>query len=499
MNARFLRLLPILPAAAIAVCGGHFGGHCAVGQVIQSTDATGSKTSRQSDEDAAPVVPWVLHPAAEPRRALQYQLLPKLLNRRPGNAAVMYNKIALRMAEGDRAKQADEVEKYLDTPIDELPQADVEKALLPFRGVIEDLALAGRCEQCDWQLPIREKDFIRLLLPEVQYARRFARLLSVQAKLQIARGQFDEAIETLQTGFALGRHVAEGPTLVNALVGMAIGGIMAEELQTLIQQPGAPNLYWALTALPRPLIDLRKGVETEMHMFHLSFPELAELDDDTHSAEYWQVFLDRLSAQMAQWGAYNGSNRMQPWHGRLAMALLAVKAYPVARQALLTEGRTAEEVDAMPVPRLVALHTMRTYEELRDGTYKWFHVPYADAREGMQRAEDNLRRSRRREVFPLASMMLPAVSACRTAEARTARTIALLRVLEALRMHAAENEGQLPENLGDVTVVPVPDDPMTGQPFYYRLQGDTARLEAVAPEGLDAERYHLRYEIRLAR
>ena len=30
-----------------------------------------------------------------------------------------------------------------------------------------------------------------------------------------------------------------------------------------MQQPKCPNLYWALTDLPSPLVDLRKGVQGE--------------------------------------------------------------------------------------------------------------------------------------------------------------------------------------------------------------------------------------------
>ncbi len=478
----------LLPAAMLACCD-----RSATGQVVQIA-GRGSLANGRGDEETVPVVELVLHPAAQPRRALQYQLLPGVLKRRPGNAAVMYNKIALRMLQGNLPEKAEKVEEHLDTPLADLPQAEVEEALRPFRGVIDDLALAARREHCDWQLPIREKDFIGLLLPEVGHMRRFARLLVVQARLQIARGQFEEALDSIQTGFAMARHVAEGPTLVNGLVGMAVVGVMAEELETLIQQPGAPNLYWALTALPRPVIDLRKATETEMQMLYLSFPELAEIDDTTHGVAYWQVFLDRIATRIGEWEGSDSRSRL----ARVAMTLLAVKAYPLGREMLIEQGRTPEEVDAMPVPQVVVLYTIRTYEELRDETFKWFHVEYPAAHAGMKAAEDALRRNRHREVFPLASMMLPAVSSCRTAQGRTDRTIAVLRTLEALRLHAAGHQGHLPKSLADITTVPVPDDPLTGQPFAYRLEGTTAHLEAVLPEGLRPQRYGLRYAIKVA-
>ena len=34
----------------------------------------------------------------------------------------------------------------------------------------------------------------------------------------------------------------------------------------LIQQPGSPNLYWALSELPRPIVDFRAAYEAEMNV-----------------------------------------------------------------------------------------------------------------------------------------------------------------------------------------------------------------------------------------
>ena len=82
--------------------------------------------------------------------------------------------------------------------------------------------------------------------------------MALKARLEIADRKFDEAIHTLQTGYALARHVGQGGTLIHGLVGIAIGQLMSARVQELVQQPGVPNLYWALTALPQPLIDLAR-------------------------------------------------------------------------------------------------------------------------------------------------------------------------------------------------------------------------------------------------
>ena len=41
---------------------------------------------------------------------------------------------------------------------------------------------------------------------------------------------------------------------------------LADRLEELIEQPGAENFYWALSALPRPLVSLRKAMEQEQRL-----------------------------------------------------------------------------------------------------------------------------------------------------------------------------------------------------------------------------------------
>src|SRR5688572_32546570 len=69
-----------------------------------------------------------------------------------------------------------------------------------------------------------------------------------------------------------------------------------------------------------------------------------------------------------------------------------------------------------------------------------------------------IRRPPRSTLFPYTTLFrsLPAVEKVYEAHARTARRIAALRVVEAIRLHAAV-EGKLPKALADVKVVPVPE------------------------------------------
>ncbi len=72
----------------------------------------------------------------------------------------------------------------------------------------------------------------------------------------------------------------------------AICNMLTEQLEELSQQADAPNFYWALAAMPRPLIDLRHGIETEMHVLDLWMPDLRDLDAAGNDPAFWEATLN---------------------------------------------------------------------------------------------------------------------------------------------------------------------------------------------------------------
>ena len=66
-------------------------------------------------------------------------------------------------------------------------------------------------------------------------------------------------------------------------------------------------------------------------------------------------------------------------------------------------------------------------------------------------------------------------------------------------MHAAENDGKLPASLSDVTIVPVPKDAASGQPFPYKYDAatQTATLDVPPMSGWPARNVAKRYVIGL--
>src|SRR5262249_26458559 len=144
-----------------------------------------------------------------------------------------------------------------------------------------------------WQYTLDAGDPVQILLPDLQEMRTFGRLLALKARAEVADGNFSEAVRTLETGFAFSAHVNEAPFLINNLVALSSANQLLDVLLELAERPDAPNLYWALATLPRPLIDPRRGYEFEQVVPELQFPDLADLDRK-RSPEEWDAALKRL-------------------------------------------------------------------------------------------------------------------------------------------------------------------------------------------------------------
>jgi len=79
---------------------------------------------------------------------------------------------------------------------------------------------------------------------------------------------------------------------------------------------------------------------------------------------------------------------------------------------------------------------------------------------------------------------------------RLDRHVAILQCIEAMRLYAAAHEGKFPKQLSDITLVPVPDDPVAKEAFVYTRTGAKAVLEILTLKGL-IERDIIRYELNL--
>jgi len=447
-----------------------------------------------------PIKLW-LTPAKPPTPALKYQLLPDARVATSGNAADVYREVIEQLAtKTSLTPKLELFSGWAELPLKSLPKEDVRKELAPFDKVYELLDKGARCEHCDWGIRdrLREKG-IAALLPEIQPMRECATLLRVKAHLEIADGRFDKALGTLRTGFALARHVGESETLICFLVGVAIANIMESELDQFVSCPEAPNLYYALTDLPAPPISMRKALESERLWLPGTFPGLGEVLSNLDAGPLPEE-------KLKEWAkvAKGLSNDNFGYAGRVYLAWNIRQKHNIAKEALIAAGRPRDKVEAMPPLQVAMLHAFDEYDRHLDALVKCQSLPYWEATPAIDKHERAVRQARvdardptsNAPALPIAPLLLPAVSKVMRGQVRLERRLAALRIIEAVRLYAADHDGKLPPSLADIKDVPVPVDPATGKPFHYAVKDGVVTLSAPDLPG-DTPTARVQYELTL--
>ncbi len=465
-----------------------------------------------------PSIPIELRPAAEPIPALKYRLLPERGSLVPGNAAVFYHR-AIEML--DEARQVvllgKEREKRLATeeqaadawikgPLESIPLDQARQWLDRHRAALVETRLGAQRQACNWEFDLRSEG-IEMLLPEIQKMRALIRLVALKTRLAVRDRKIDEAIDWLQTGFAMSRHVSEGPFLLQGLVGVSLSAVMAKPLEDLVQAPGAPSLFWALAHRPRPFIDLAVAAESERFLLEREIPQLRELDGAPWSQEKARTFTEemrnklfRLAGYAARSHAGSGASGIEEWSNKLGLAALVAQAYAEAKGALVAQGRSITQVEAMPVVQVAALHTFKLYQQVRDEEFKWVRVPYYQAYKGMNKSLVHGNKAQQtRPLLKLFTLLTPAIRSVLMAQVMVDRRLDAIQCIEAIRIYGAAH-GKFPAGLEDINEAPVPLDAATGLPFGYRVQGDRATLSAPSPPGgPDIPQYTIKYELEWVR
>jgi hypothetical protein len=424
-----------------------------------------------------------LVPAAEPVPAMSYRLLPRYLDQKNGNAALLYYSAAALCPDSD-PRDTEDIQKKIgdwrEMPVDQLDRKEVDKALSSFSNCFHQIKLAAQRNNCQWEMPL--EDGYAMQMPHLATFRRMIFAMQLQIRLKIADGQIDQAMEMLQQGLYMGRSIAQGPTVIQDLVGVAITALMLKEVEGLMQIPDSPNLYWALTALPNPMIDMHSSLENEREMLFVEFPQLRNLESEVLSPAQASAV---ISDFMNKIQALSEDMVDVPFKGLLPVGWVMMH-YSDAKEYLARKGYSQERIEALPAAQAVLIYQKQEYLEMLDNLFKWFELPYYQAQPHLQEAAKRLVDNQYNKGIKtnLFCTLVPALSRIAFLQARLDRNIALLRTIEAIRMFAADHSGQLPGSLTEITSIPIPLDPVTGKDFIYRrIDERAARLEApVSPE-----------------
>jgi len=440
-------------------------------------------------KDGKVTIPITLHPTAAAVPLSKMNLYPEYADEQPGNRVQGLLKT---FAERDAffgTVGGEQWEKWLTMPLDELP-ADIREKASVMSGIEYDtkytrflgyLDKGARYATIDWNeyFDLRHDGF-NLLLPEVQKMRSLASVLKMRLRGEVKAGEFKKAATTVKSLLGIGQAMERHPTLIGDLVGIAVDSIAMDGVEEMVARPGCPNLYWSLSAIPRPLISLRRGIGGERLFLTAQFDKYLSADREWTKAET-RDFMDDLGT-ILQYEQPRGGVLPKMFNGaRVRYAILASdeKRMAAARARLVAEGRSADGVKAMPDLQIAVLDDFHRYEIHRDEFFKAMTLPYHEGKAEMEKAEAKIVAARAKGDI-VGPALIPAVWSVTRAQVRLDQRVAYLRTIEAVRLYAHANKGELPAALADLTV-PVPTDPVTGKPFDYAVKDSVATLTGGNP------------------
>jgi thiol-disulfide isomerase/thioredoxin len=438
----------------------------------------------------APDKEFVVFPAPAPVPALRFTLLPSDPERTPGDAAPIY--LRLRAEGGDAGLRDGSLKalEWLRRPLRDFPASEARAFLERWTDQLKEIEHGARRRSCDWNYPIRERSE-QLIMMQLTYAYGMARwsdLLALKARVEIAEGRWGDALHTIASGLAFHQHIAEAPFLLHTLIATGGDQVMFDRLDELITLPDAPNLYWALTVLPRPLVNFRSAMDNESRLIERLVPELTETLGP-RSGPDWAALLSRIHGRMDNiqkmtGTAGPGKDTSKP--STTDLDRLRAEVLPEARRYVAKMPRAEAANVPMSDNQVVVLFMAGWYRERWDDLFKATYLPYPEARPFYDAAIARRRSEDTSHPLSLFSALAPAVPLVHERGAEVDRRVAALRTVEAVRLQAAAHGGRMPASLDAVDIVPVPLDPMTGRPFQCDSDGHTATLvrEGPAPSRL---------------
>jgi hypothetical protein len=412
-----------------------------------------------------------LKPAGDDGGPVRQPLLPSFHDRVRANSAVDYLRAALfrEVAAKNVIKFEAEFDKALERSPRELKGKEIEEYIEAHKHVWRALEAAAAADHCDWQIE-RGLDMngMNTLTEEVQRCRGLATALRYRIRWSLGRGDLDAALRDIQTGMTMGRHVGEGPTLIVHLVGIAIESVFLGELAQVMQTPGTPNFYRALAMLPSPFLRNDAMIDGERRMMEAMLG-IGSVRGRLVSQEEAIKVLTHF-ARLEQNGGEQGAKKADPE----TAAALAHTLFDKSFERLKKRGYAEAELKEMSQEQVAVLDVVSRFRGHHDEMLTLMRLQYPESITAGKLHEERHPDGEKDVDFVeiMSRLLTPAISRVRAADIRLDRQIAMLRVIEAVRLYAAEHDGQLPAKLNDVASrVSLPRDPATTKPFDYKPNG----------------------------
>ncbi len=424
-------------------------------------------------EDKTPprdVMPWQMTRAEVAPLQKRVSLVYSDDQLRNENAAVFYGKAMLLLTEArSQLGKEDSLVDLLAAPLEKVNEAHTLAKLEPLQHVIRYIEYAAQCRECDWQHPIERENPYAIMLPELAQLRQIGRLMALKARAELAQGNLNAAVVSLRNGYAIVRHMSQGSFLIESLVGAALANTLNQQLEQLLQQPDAPNLFWELQALRTIPFRLYRALDVESRALERAIVGMKTLRSEALAAPQALPIVQQIIREMSALVVMSANDKdaseeSMKWLA-LAQALSNDREY---RQRLIERGRDAQQVQAMSAIQVIVVDQFETTYELSQRMVHAAQLPFPQAIIESDAIEQELARHKQDPVPSLFLAVIPATLRVQETLVRVERRWAALQLIEAHRSRDAALKSL------------VPNDPVTGRPFEPVVSKDGLTLDLPA-------------------
>ncbi len=451
------------------------------------TELFAQERKASAQEPKATTINLTVKPAGEPVPALQYRFRRTVDTLVEGDPTEHFRRI---VAKYESIEVGDQKYKYLRNMWEQLEHGDP-KEMRPIIAQYESLfepihqfALCTFPEHVEYEHHT-VSDYLDRFYVECVVSRELSYLL----RMKVANSEsVQESVELITDGMRLADYNARGSSIIHQLIGNAIYQQMFAEVRRLIERYPDVNLYWALSTVQRPLIRYANSVSNDMGELLELIPDLSRerLSVTGQGNEFWvqqyRSMMDRVEEILKKMAGES------PARSRFLMALM-LRNVGFYRTHLRDYGYSGDRLKDLEEAQIVMLATRIEFEKATQCLEKmpFLELPAVDY---VVRPEnqlfDNQLDKMTKDYFPACAMLglfAFKVQVCFDEGAQAEVELHRLITLEAIRMFVAKH-GQLPESLEDLDVVPALHNPLTKQPFEYKVEpraGNQQRFTLSAP------------------
>ncbi len=332
-------------------------------------------------------------------------------------------------------------------------------------------------QKSGWHVPrdAKGESVIMISLSEVQEARNIARGLGSRVTLNLGEGKYDEAWRNIILMRGLARKIAQGPTLIEGLVGIAIENIACQS--TLVWLKNLPETY---DEFEEPLDAIRKLGPMPQLSTNLLFERL--------------MFVDTI--QMLARGGFNNSAGEALGMGQSGFDQVINPviqfAHPDWNQVLLNANDYYDRLEAAYLADTVKECRKRLSEleeELKERAKNAQDFSQNPLRLAAWALFPNRARRESTELITnvLFSLLLPALTAVERAATRTINDQAVTTLAIKIFAERAET-GVFPKSLEAMRLNERRfrwKDLVSGEPYEYRREGRGFVLYNLGQDGVD--------------